>query len=80
MRTWELEIDEGGGQLGAGVGEGVAGDVLGGETVEGAAEGAGPRPLLQLTEGIEVGPAVLAAGELVPIRAVDGRVSELIRR
>lgn len=67
MRTWEFEINEGGGHLGAGLGEGVAADVLGGEAVEGATESAAPRPLLQFAESVEVGPAVLATRKLVPI-------------
>lgn len=76
--TWDLEVDEGGRQLGAVVGAGVSVKGGGVEAVEGAAEGAGPAPALQLAEGAEVGPAVVAAREEVAARTVDGNGAALI--
>ena len=66
----QFEIYEGGHHLGAGLRARVAVDGVGGESIEVAAEGAGPGPLLELAVGVEVGLAVLAPGQEVAIGAV----------
>jgi hypothetical protein len=68
----EFQIDEGGGELGAGLRKGIASSHLSGEAVEGAAKGTVPRPLFHLAEGVEVGPAALAAGEEISFGTIDG--------
>lgn len=58
----------------------VAGDGLGGETIESSTERAAPRPLLQLAVGVEVGVTVLAPRQQVPVGSVRRRLPILILR
>lgn len=51
---------------------------MGGEAVEGAAEGAGPGPLLLLAESVVVRPAVLAPWQELPAGSVHRRVTVLV--
>ena len=76
--TWDLEVDERGVELGARVGvlEPARGVVV--ESVERAAERAGPAPPLQIAVAAEVGPAVLAARDAVAAGAGGRGLAALV--
>lgn len=76
--TWDLEVDERGVELGARGGslEPSLGLVV--ESVERAAERAGPAPALQIAVAAQVRPAVLAARDAVPAGAGGRRLAALV--
>lgn len=78
--TRNLEVDERGHILWAGVGKGVSGDGLRREAIRGAAENAVPRPLVLLAVGIVIGPAILASGQQLPAGTVHRRDVVLVLR
>lgn len=53
---------------------------MGGEPVEGAADGAAPRPLVELAVSVKVGPAVVAPGKEVALGTPRRRVPALVHR
>lgn len=77
--TCDLEVNERGIELGAGVGtlEPSLGLVV--ESVERAAERAGPAPALQIAVAAQVRPAVLAAWDAVPAGAGGRGLAVLVR-
>lgn len=76
--TRQFKIYERRHHFGAGLRMRVARNGLRCQAIEGAAEGAGPRPLFELAVGVEVSPAVLAPGEEIPVGSEPGRLAVLV--
>lgn len=77
-KTWDLEVNEGGGELRPPFGVLEAAERVVVEAVEGAAEGAGPAPALHVAVAVQVGPAVLAARDPVAAGARGRRLAALV--
>lgn len=76
--TGKLEIYERGDHLGAGIRIGKSSNRLGREAIEGATEGTGPGPMLEVAVRVEICPAMLAAGKKVGVGSVGGRAAILV--
>lgn len=76
--TGQLEIYERRHHLGAGFRIGESSNRLGREAIEGAAESTGPGPMLEVTIGVEISPAMLAAGKEVSVGSVGRRAAILV--